>query len=231
MAPNASSTGIESLSSYPRVAATAPLEVATAGKPAFTTNRALATSHALGSTNGRGPAWRRRSASARSARPPTSCCAPRRAVLSGNAFIITFPGQCNRRRMIRLAPKLIGRVPLSSRDDDEDKRARAGVAEAGCRKPCDRDHRAAPKALACPRPALELELSLLDDHDRIGQLTRLHAKLEPRRNLEDTPGEALGERAAKQRAGALVRGHHGLSGRPKAGKSSGYRKKGMSPTT
>jgi len=80
---------------------------------------------------------------------------------------------------------------------------------------------AAEQSAKAPEPALELELSLLDDHDRIGQLTRPHAKFEPRRNPEDTPGEALGERAAKQRAGALVRGHHGLSGRPKAGKSSG----------
>jgi hypothetical protein len=60
MTPNASSTGIESLSSYPKVAAIAPLDVATTGNPAFTTDRALATFHALGRTNGRGPVWRRR---------------------------------------------------------------------------------------------------------------------------------------------------------------------------
>src|ERR671924_660320 len=53
----------------------APLDVATTGKPAFTTRRALATSHALGRTNGRGPRWRRRSTSARSARRPTSATA------------------------------------------------------------------------------------------------------------------------------------------------------------
>src|SRR5262245_23231274 len=42
----------------------APLDVATTGNPAFTTSRALATSHALGRTSGRNPRWRRRSACA-----------------------------------------------------------------------------------------------------------------------------------------------------------------------
>src|SRR5262245_516780 len=177
MAANAASTGIESLSSYPRVAVIAPLDVATTGKPAFTTNRALATSHALGRTNGRGPAWRRRSASARSASPSTSGCAPRRAGLSGSAFMITFTGRCS------LSPydtasrrnETHRSLAQSSRDDDEDECARADVAEVGYGEPCGRDHRAGPTAPARPRPALELSC--------------------PR--------------------------HCSLSGRPKAGKSSG----------
>ena len=89
-------------------------------------------------------------------------------------------------------------------------------------KPCDWDHRAAPEALARPRLALELELSLLDDPHGVGQATRLQAELVPGSNSEDAPGEALGEGIAKERvAGALVRGHPSVSGRPKAAKSSG----------
>jgi hypothetical protein len=74
-------------------------------------------------------------------------------------------------------------------------------------KPCDRDHRAAPEAPARPRPALELELSLLDHHDGIGKTTRHKREFEPGRNSNDAPGEARGKGAAKERAGsALVRG-------------------------
>src|SRR5688572_4475314 len=149
MTPNASSTGIESLSSYPRVAAIAPLDVATTGNPAVTTNRALATSHALGRTNGRGPMWRRRSASARSAKPPTSRAAVRRVVRlsseidvwSGSAFIVPLRGSF-RAVAVRsgAAPKLIGRSQPRSRDGDEDEWAGADVAEVRYRKQCDREH-------------------------------------------------------------------------------------------
>jgi len=67
---------------------------------------------------------------------------------------------------------------------------------------------------ARPRPALELELSLLDDHDGVGQATRLQAELEPGRNAEDAPGEALREGIAKERvAGTLVRGHPSVAAR------------------
>jgi hypothetical protein len=97
MTPNASSTGIESLSSYPSVAAIVPLDVATTGNPAFTTNRALATSQALGRTRGRGRMWRRRSASARSAKPSTSRAANRIVCeidfLSANARIVASRGR------------------------------------------------------------------------------------------------------------------------------------------
>ena len=70
---------------------------------------------------------------------------------------------------------------------------------------------------------------MLDDHDGAAQPIRLEAELEPGLNVEHVPGEALRERAAEERvAGALVRRHRSVSGRPKAGKSSGYLKKCMS---
>jgi hypothetical protein len=71
------------------------------GIPAVTTKRALATSQALARTNGRGPMWRRRSASARSAKPPTSRAAVRRVarlsseidVWSASVFIVPLRGR------------------------------------------------------------------------------------------------------------------------------------------
>src|SRR5207237_9733021 len=55
---------IRSPSGYPSTFATPALEVATAGNPACSTMRALATSHALGKRSTAGPAWSRRSVSA-----------------------------------------------------------------------------------------------------------------------------------------------------------------------
>src|SRR5438270_9131450 len=130
-----------------------------------------------------------------------------------------------------VALKLIGGPRRGPRDDHEDEWAGAHAAPVGYGESCDRDHRAAPEAPARPGPALELELSLFDDHDRVRQATRLQATPEPGRNSEDAPGEPGRERTAKERAaGALVHGHRRVAGRPKAGKSSGKRKKCMSAT-
>ena len=88
-----------------------------------------------------------------------------------------------------------------------------------------------PKRRRVPDRHSSSSLSLLDDHDRVGYATRLEVELEPGRNSEDAPGEAGGERIAKERvAGALASGHRSVSGRPKAGKSSGYLKKCMPAT-
>ena len=118
--------------------------------------------------------------------------------------------------------KLIGRSRPRSRDGDEDEWEGTDAAEVGYGEPSDRDHRAAPEPSARPRPALDLELSLLDDHDGVGRENQLQVELEPGRHSKDPLGEALRERIAKERiGGALVRGHFNVSGRPKAGKSSG----------
>src|SRR5579859_6188927 len=69
MAANISSAGVCSPSGQPRAAETPLLVVATAGKPASATARALAASHTFGKTSGSGPACKARSCSAALARP------------------------------------------------------------------------------------------------------------------------------------------------------------------